>query len=1047
MLKKLLFLSCVTGLCYLSGLSVPSAIAQQTATLTGTITDAKTGETISSANVYLKEIQRGAASDAHGHYSISDLPTGQYTLRVTFVGYQTYSKKVTLHAGRNTVNVELKQGAIGLGQLVVTGYGQKTSEKGITTSISSISDSSFSNIAVQNSAQVMQGRIPGVQVTENAGTAGSGFRVRVRGTGSINAGGRPLYIVDGVEISYSNQVGEANVSPLNGIPPDDIESISVLKSASATAIYGAQGANGVVIITTKSGQQGKAQVTASYERGVRTSINNVDYGNRNQWLEYYRRAAQKTYGDILGKNAGDTYLRAVMIPRYGLGTTIKANPFDPNPGSSTNNYYDGKFSDLPNTNWVDFVNHVGIHNEYNMSVSGGGKQTTYYVTGGYNNTGNSIKSNSYQNYHISTKFNYKVSSRFNLKLDLNLSNQKKYGSCQGGYYINCPGAAPAFLAPVAHPYNKDGSYSKNFPLAGATANPALIIDQLTRKVDIVHILGNISGTYDFAPWISLKTEFGEDWREGHDIYYTNLNLNPTTNGERQDIIRTTPNFNTTTTLHINKSFSEVHNFSALLGFSYRRDFTYSVGGDGIQFPGNFVSVLQGAAKPNAVYGYTDEYRKAGYFANVKYNYHNRYYLNLTGRYEGSSRFGRNDQWGFFPAISGAWDISSEKWFNVGWVNTLKLRAGYGETGNSLIGRYPALSLYNVTGKYGGSSGLQPSQLANADLTWEDAREIDAGIDYSLFRGRVDGSLDFYTTNHTGLLLNRPLPHSSGFTSITQNIGKTNNKGVEFSIHTINIRRAGFQWSTNFNVSIQKNTIKSLVGDNHAVDAASIRPRAIGHSIYALKLYQWAGVNPADGRPMWYNKDGNLTYHPTDSDRNWFDGGEQDAYGGFGTTLQYKGLSLRAFFQYSYGQTASPSNVYAFDVVQPGATQAQIAVDRLKHSWTHPGQYAEYPYLQISNSLEYPGTVGYDYAESSNSFYYSTTYLRLKDITLRYNLPKTWTNQLHLDNIQLYITAYNLVTWTAWPGNDPEVGDTNGPIDQEGQLPAERQINGGIRIKF
>jgi len=1003
-------------------LVVASISKAQTGSIEGTVIDKETGETVPAANVVLMEIQRGASTDSDGNYSISNVPVGEYTLRISFVGYETYTEQVEILANQTiTKDVQLTPGSIGLDEVVVTGYGTQTKRE-LTGSIASVSSEDFEDVPVQNAGGILQGRAAGVQVTTTSGTPGAGFNVRVRGSGSINAGSQPLYIVDGVQLSFSNQNGTNDNTPLNAIAPENIESIEVLKDAAAAAIYGSQAANGVVLITTKRGKAGQTRVSASVERGVTERINNIDYFNRDQFIEFFTAAFKYDFPG-LSDQVYENAFRQNFLPSYGF------DPATP-------------YSELPDTDWFKFNSRQGVSANYNVTVSGGSEASRYRISAEYEDTDGYIKENNFQNYSINGNFDQELSSKFSTAMNVNISSQKFVGPCQDGFFINCPISQAAFSAPLARPYNDDGSYSQDFPLIGSSNNPAIQFNERERRTDVLQILGSISGTYDFMPWLSLRSQLSMDYRKEDERIFSNNIANPAENGSLTQISAPTSNFQFSSVLNFNRSFSEVHNVSGLLGIEYRRDYTSQIAAAGIGFPNPLFNQLNSAAEPTTAAGFTNEFRRAGYFTNLKYNYDEKYFVNFTARYDGSSKFGANKRFGFFPAVSAAWTISEEDFFQSDVVEQLKIRVSYGKTGNSAdIGRYAARGLYGTAGSYNGTTGLRPSQLANRNLTWEESTTADIGIDFSLWAGRVTGAFDVYRKTNSDLLLNRPLPNDSGFGSITRNVGEVQNDGIEFEFRSVNIRTNDFQWSTNFNIGINRNEVTSLAEGQDALFPSNTQPIAVGHSLDAWKVVRYAGVNPADGRPFWYDKDGNLTYDPdTIDDRVFYDGGEEDAVGGIGTTLQYKGLSLRAFFQYSYGQTALPQQVVAFGINQVGGSQTNGIVPRLTDAWRNPGDVKPFPAPTLA--FTYPNS-GAGYFLTATDKLYDASYIRLKNVTLSYTLPTSITEAAKLGNVQLYVTGLNLVTWTSYIGFDPEVA---GSITQA-SIPVGRTVNAGIKVQF
>ena len=1019
MLRKLLLTFLVIGL------SASYALAQ-TGSITGQVTDAETGETVPTANVLLVENNRGAATDANGEYEINNVPVGTYTLRVTFVGYKTYTEQVQIQAGETLENdIQLQVEAVGLDEVVVTGYGTQTKRE-ITGSISSVSSEDIEDVPVQNTAAILQGRASGVQVSTTSGTPGGGFSVNVRGIGSINAGSEPLYIVDGVQLSFSNQSETTDSSPLNAISPSNIESIEVLKDASAAAIYGAQAANGVVLITTKSGQSGETQVTASVERGIRENAMDTDYMNRDQFIDFWKRAYQNSYG--LSEAGAEQAFRNTWLATAGYQNP-NTIPFD----------------SVANTNWQDLIYRQGATKKVNASVSGGNETTTFRLAGNFEDIAGSIKDSDYKAYNLSANIDHQISDKFQTRVKVNLQSSEQGGVCEDGFFINCPVSSATFLTPVERPRDAQGDYLPT-RLFGLGANPAFFFNEVDRVANTVQIIGNIQATYNFTDWLSLKTQFGMDYRSIRDYRYDSPLAASGVGGSINESVAQTSNFTTNTTLNFAQTFAEFHNVSGFVGLEYRRDYTREIDVTGQGYPNDLFRVLNASANPTLASGFNDEFRTAGYLGNLKYNYDQKYFVNFTARYDGSSRFGSNQRWGFFPSASVAWAISEEDFFNAGFIEDLKIRAGYGETGNSLIGLYAARGLYGTADSYAGTTGLTPTQLPNPNLTWETAKEINLGLDFSMFNNRFSGSINAYRKQNDGLLLNSPLPLDSSFGSITRNVGTVRNKGIEFDFNSVNLQAGDFQWSSSFNIAVQTNEVVELTEGSEALDPGTITPIREGHSIRALNVIEWAGVNPADGRPMWYDSDGNITYTPTTDDRKFIgDGGEEDIVGGFGNTLQYKGLSLRVFFQYSFGAMVQPNQVWGFGMAQVAGSQTNGREVMATKSWRNPGDVVGIP--KPINSFYYPNglagqtTAGY-FTSSTNSFW-DASYIRLKNATLRYSLPTSLTSKVGLSNVSVYVTGLNLVTWTSYPGFDPDV---SGGF-QTASYPPARQVNAGMKVQF
>ena len=996
MMKRLLstLLLCV--------LFVPAAVAQ-TGTVTGQVTEAESGETLPGVNVLLQEIDRGAATNPDGAYTISNVPVGTYTLRVSFVGYNTFETEVTIEADEVvTQNIELEAGAVGLDEVVVTGYGTAQTAGEVTGSISSISEESMQDVPVQSAEGLLQGRVSGVQVSATSGNPGSGFEIDIRGQGSINAGNRPLYIVDGVQMSFDQNVGLTDRTPLNGIQPSDIESIQVLKDAAAAAIYGAQAANGVVLIETKSGREGETRVSLDFEGGVRFQSQRWDLMNRDEWLDFQMDA----FGEA------------------GTRDILEDFGYDRN----TN------FSELQDYNWQDWLFDPGAHRRAGFSASGGDENTNYYLSGSWSQTGGALVANAvnYEQYNIRANLGQQFTPSLDVDLKLNLSNQESNGVCQDGFFINCPfyqaiGEEP----PISYPYLDDGSYNPDTEQS-PIYNPAVTLNEESRTSTVTQFVGNLAPSYQVTPWLTAEASAGLDWQIAKENDYGTPTVAPANGGELFRGHNWITNMTLNATLEASQTFGDVHDVNGLLGTEYRRRREDDDGFGVIGFNNNLLKVANAASEASGVpSGFNDEFRQLSYFGRANYSYDGRYIATLTGRYDGSSRFGSLRRWGFFPSVSFGWRISEEEFFNADYVDNLKVRVSYGETGNSQIGDYAARGLYSIADSYNGQPSIRPDQLANRRLTWEEKRSVNLGVDYSLWGSRLTGSINLYRENSDNLLLDRPLPVSSGYGNITENIGRVRNQGVEFEVQTVNVQTEDFRWSTNFNMSIRQNEVKELTPGTEEL-ASDFTPIAVGRSLQAYKVPLWAGVNPADGRPLYYDANNNLTYNPDAADEQFFDGAEADVVGGFGTRVSYKGLSLNAFFDYSYGK-----HVYQNTLSSYTAAFGENVWGELRNRWREPGDVAPYPRSTPFGSFD----SAQDPGGLSNYWLFRVNYIRLKNVTLSYNLPGSLADQVGLRGARIYVTGLNLVDWQSVPGIEPEASGTL----EEGDYPTEQQLNVGVEL--
>ncbi|MEN9838630.1 MAG: hypothetical protein RL177_109 [Bacteroidota bacterium] len=950
-----------------------------------------------------------------GRYTIN-IRSNTAVLIFTSVGFKTQ----TISTGdRTVVDVAMVSDVSVLDELVVSGYGV-TPKRELTGSISSVKASEIGDVPLQNAESFLQGRAAGVNITTNSGNPGGAFRVQVRGVGSINAASEPLYIVDGVQISFSNLSGQTSMSPLNQINPNDIESIEVLKDAASAAIYGAQGAAGVVIITTKRGRQGDTQITAKVERGVRESSLDVNYINTEQYLEYLAEGYVYFAGGTL--DAARANRKAALLASYG----------SPNG--------DGE---LANTNWADYIFGTGLSTNYTISASGGDAKTRFLMSAGYENTEGHILDDQFQRISVRANIDHQANSRLSQSLSVNLAKTFQFGICQDGTFINCP-TAQAFLEPsFTFPYKPDGTYN-NLTRFGTSGHPLVTANEVDRNTDYYNILLSSRTNYTVNDWMILTGTLSTDLRFLKDERFDNRIANPTRGGFLNIVNREVQNYQASLVASTTHNFGGKNNIATISGVEYRRDFNESVLVTADGFPGTFFGVLNAAATPTAAGGTYSEFRFGSYFTNIKYNYAEKYFLALVARVDGSSRFGADKAWGLFPSISGAWRISEENFFPVDAFDELKLRAGYGTSGNSNIGNFASIGLYSVAGSYNNATGLAPAQLANPLLSWESANELNVGLDYSLFEGRISGSIDAYSKENENLLFSRPLPSDSGFGSITENIGSVKNEGLEFEVQTVNLNRGGLVWRSRFNVGFTRNEITKLPNDNTIGPQSNFNKLEVGKPIGIIQVAKWAGVNPADGRPMWYDINGNITYTPTVNDLREYKDGVADAVGGFGNSISWKGLSVDAFLQFSFGQWAFPSSEYYFSRV---ANQQTAMTDIVLDRWQQPGDITYYPRAYITTT--HVNTADYRTQLGTHSIF-NASYIRLKNITVSYDVPTRLVERVGLKGVRFYSTAVNLITWTAWPYYDPEVAANATDIYSNvtaASYPTARQINGGIEIRF
>ena len=965
------------------------------------------------------------STDANGHFTIS-AATGDILI-ISFVGY--ISREITVKDVTG-IEVTLEEQVNELDAVVVTGY--TTQEKrSITGAMSSIKKESIENVPVQSFDRAMQGQVSGVNVMAANGVPGGPVRINIRGTGSITAGNEPLIIVDGVQLNTSTSSGQTASNPLAFLNNNDIESIEVLKDGAAASIYGAQAANGVVLVTTKAGKAGKTKVNLNYYNGITSPMPEMKMLNTQQFFQsrlesrnnrYPTRTPERNRADIL----------------TGMGF----------PADMT----DEEIAALPTYNWQEAAFRTGHTNNADLSISGGNDKTTFFLSGSYNKTDGNVVSIDFERATAKLGLTHKLTDKLSLATNINLSTITQNGT-SGSNGSTGAYAAPQYSAPMILPfipvYNADGSY--NAPIDGfpgsSNRNPIQESVVGTLQSRTKALVSNFSATYQINSKLSFKSFYGIDYRIIDDERYVDprtrsgaASQGSLTIGKRQN-----SNFLTNQTLNYKTTFAEDHNLSALLGAEYRYDNREISSVTGTGFTTYQFRSLQSAAIITAGTGSWTGFKRAGVFGQVNYDFQKKYLLSAVLRYDGSSRFGKNNKFGWFPAISAGWNMSEESFLkDQEWINQLKLRVGYGETGNDAIGNFDSRALYgsSSSSNYNQEPGIYPSGIENALLKWERNVTTNIGVDYAFFNNRIQGSVEVFRRLSKDLLLDKPLPYLSGFSNVTSNVGKLKNEGIELEIRTRNIQSDDFSWSTNFNISFLRNRVLRLLGDDKVLPGnQSVR---VGYALGTNVTYQYAGVNSATGRPMWYDANGEITYQPSaPNDYKIFGNQLSDFYGGFTNTFQYKGLSLSVFFHYDYGRELSNSGMNSKWYANGGDYRNTLEWI-FNNRWTTPGQLTTVPRPYDGNAE----TNGMSQVSTSSRYLEDASFIRLKNVSLSYQLPKSWTSRLKLSDVKVYAQGENLATWTKWTGYDPElIIDTEDFSSSQGAIPQTRAYTLGVQIGF
>lgn len=994
----------------------------QERTVSGRVTSTEDGSGLPGVNVLVKGSTVGTITDSNGAYTIS-VPTGSTALSFSFVGFVSQEVEI---GGRAVIDVRMETDVTQLSEVVVTGY-SSIEKRQLSAAIASVKGSTIENLPLQSFDRALQGRAAGVLVQSNNGIPGGGVNIRIRGTGSILAGNTPLFIVDGVQLNSTSNANFTQSNPLAFLNPNDIASMEVLKDAASAAVYGAQAANGVVIITTKKGKSGKPVINFNAYTGVSQPIKILDNLNSQEWYGLRREAYL---------NSGQTTFNSTHLALNDMGRRPT------NYTTMTEAELLGVADALPTYDWQDEAFSTGKVQNYEVSFSGGDDKNKYYISTSYNRQDAIIKPVNFERGTLKMDLSNTLTNKLKLATSLNLSTfQQNLPFAVSGSFLGSPAFSSSTVLPHNPIYNEDGSF--NTAIAGVlNQNVIAVLNQNSGYQRTNQMVGNMTFTYDIMSGLSFKSLWGLDYRllQGEQYRDPRTPDGAAVRGRNSQQSNWNVNFITTQTLNYTKTFNSVHSLNALVGFEYRSETNEEVTAASTGFPTFQFRTLNSGAIDESVTGGWTGYHRVGVFLQAIYEFNRKYNATVTVRQDGSSRFGVNNRYGLFKSVSGAWIMKEENFLSgVDWVTDLKLRASYGETGNDQIGNFDAVALYGggTAANYNGSPGIRPAGIANMDLGWETNQTINIGLDFGLFNNRVTSAVDLYRRNSKDLLLQQPTPWLSGFDNFTANVGEMVNQGVEVELNTVNLDVAGFSWKTNFNFAYNENYVKELFnGLQELPGNTSIR---VGHSVGTYFVNKYAGVNPATGRPMWFDINGNTVYSPTAADRYLLGNNQPEFYGGMTNTFAYKGFALDIFFNYEYGRVIIDQQV---GFMRENGTR--LTLNALQESydarWTTPGQVTNIP-RPVVGGAEVRG-VG---VNTGNANFWKADFIRLKQVTLSYNFPRTLIDRVRLTNARIYVQGLNLWTYSDFWGYDPEFVDpaNNG----SGVLPQSKNYTVGVQLSF
>ncbi|WP_299799404.1 TonB-dependent receptor [uncultured Maribacter sp.] len=983
-------------------------------TISGTITDAG-GQPLPGVNVLIKGSTVGTQSDFDGNYTI-DIADGT-TLVFSYIGM--LSKEVSID-NRTTVNVVLQEDVASLDEVVVVAYGTSTKES-LTGSVSVVKSEELEQIPVSTFEQTLRGSTAGLQASAVDGAPGGNTQVRIRGIGSISASSEPLYVIDGIPVQNGSigtiDNGGSSTNVMASINPNDIASISVLKDAASTAIYGSRGANGVILITTKSGKSGKAKITLK----SLTGFNSQAYNNILKPLN----AAEYTELFLEGYvNLGDTAAEA----QARFDATFR-QLIDPSTGEPTD------------TNWLDAITRTGITQSYDLSASGGTDNLKYFFSGAYYDQENYIIGSGFERLSARSNIEFKATDYLTISNNISVSNSTTNTFFDGGSFNN-PFKNSLELSPLIPIYDEEGRFNGEhanyFPLGGANPVGSLSGDDLWENKQF-RVIDNFAVSVKPIKNLTLRSQLNFDLLTLTESQYQNPRYGGGRNSggigyEANTSLRT---FVGTQTADYNFVLGDNHNFNVLAGFEAQETNNESFSASGTQFPNQSLRTLNSASAEFAISGSKSEYTFVSAFSRANYNYDGKYFLSASLRRDGSSRFGADNRWGTFYSFGGSWVASRESFLqDVSFLDLLKVRSSWGVTGNAAIGNFPSQGLYVFGQDYDGNPGGSPSQIANPDLTWESQQNFNVGLDFGLF-SKISGTVEYFERTSSDLILNVPITLTSGFSSLTQNFGEMKNSGLEISMNADIIDKEDFTWNVGFNTTFLKNEITELTDD--FTDGAYRRQE--GEDFQSFYLYSWAGVNQENGDPQWYTDASKTTITNDISDAERFlddKSATPEFFGGFNTMFTYKDVSLSANFIYSYGN-------YIFDSRARGTLGDGRLTPRSTADFIYDNRWQPGSTDALVPQFVWGGRNGSNEANQTR-WLYDGSYIRLRDLTVAYNFNEKITSLLGLNSMRLYARGTNILTFVKEDilYIDPEQG-INGSYT--GQTPAVKTISIGLDIQL
>jgi TonB-linked SusC/RagA family outer membrane protein len=1031
--------------------------AQQKITISGKVTSGTDGTALIGATIAEKGSTNGTTSDVDGNFKLS--VSSDATIVVSFIGYNYQEVKV---GNESVINIRLEADMQQLKDVVVVGYGTSR-KKDLTGSISKISSEQFIQPSTGSFDQMLQGKVPGVQISQTTGAPGGNVNILIRGVSSITGGNQPLYVIDGFAMGTGgggsdmrnyggnnfSSAGMANntgnrVNPLASINPSDIESIEILKDASATAIYGSRGANGVVIITTKRGTMGKSQISVDASYGFQEVAHKLEMLNAKQYANYLADGRDNAWVYAGGKATDPNELRSV---------NTRVRPIFRTPDAITTD-----------TDWQDVIFRTAPVRNVQVSSTGGNEKTRYFISGGYFSQEGILINTDYTRFNLRVNVDAQITKRIKIGSSTFGSygfgrfanTESHYGA--GGVLTNALAASPTI--PV---YDSNGNYYFNQDDVndglGFLANVLAVSDGSDDRRKVMDVVTNNFVEVNITDELTFKSSVGVNfgtnniklWRSSAVPNFGTLNYPATAGTSRAEAL----NWLNENTLTYVKVFNNKHFINGLIGFTAQKNRRDLVSVGASDFPTEYVPFIT-AGIVNAGTQVVNEWALLSTMARLTYSYAGKYMFTATVRRDGSSRFGSNNRWGSFPSFSVGYNLSEEDFMkNVNFISNLKLRASYGISGNNQIGDYTSIGLLSATRYVRNRAlnpGLIPSTLSNDNLTWEKSKQTNIGIDLSLFKDRITLTADAYRDHKTNLLLAVQLPAASGFNSSTQNIGDIENKGFELGLQTVNVRSKAFEWSSNFTFSHNRNKVLKLATEGGRIANSAYQITEVGQAISSFYLINKIGVfmNSAelDGAALQHpaTQAGDLKFEDVNgdkvinqSDRKIVGSPWPDFTWGMDNNFSFGSLNLNVGLVGSHG---------AYTYLDAGATllgangvqNNLVLTDKRWRSEADPGDGIMPRSIRSNHALGFA---------ASSHYLFSNSFTRIRNIKLSYDLPKRLTSNLKVSALNVYANVANVFTFTDYPGYDPESSVSGDNVVNAGidylNYPLPRTYTLGIKL--